>query len=210
MTAISDSSPKEIFSVKLFIENNFLPKQVANTLFDYTLRNEGYFTPSTITTGEKDYRKSLVLRKPDKIKDMFETRIRQLLPDAISQFNVSLDVDSDIDLQITASSQGDFFKIHNDNGDNKTNHRKITFVYYFMKQPQSFSGGDLKIYDYRIENKLYVPASTFRTISPVNNSIIIFPSFQLHEVEKVRNNGVFINARFTVNGWIGNRKKEAD
>jgi Rps23 Pro-64 3,4-dihydroxylase Tpa1-like proline 4-hydroxylase len=64
-------------------------------------------------------------------------------------------------------------------------------------------GGELVLYDARIENNHYVKAQSFKTIEPRNNSIVFFQSFYLHEVLPVScPSKTFSDSRFTVNGWV--------
>jgi Rps23 Pro-64 3,4-dihydroxylase Tpa1-like proline 4-hydroxylase len=74
-------------------------------------------------------------------------------------------------------------------------------VYYFYQEPKAFSGGELKIYDSKIEDNYYVPADSFHIIKPNNNKIVFFFSHYMHEVLAVKcPSGNFTDSRFT--GWI--------
>jgi SM-20-related protein len=100
----------------------------------------------------------------------------------------------DIDIQLTAHNDGDYFKVHADNCSEETSNRELTFVYYFSKRPKPFTGGNLVIHG---ADKI--------SIEPVNNMIIFFDPRILHEVETVHCAGnLFENSRFTLNGWILN------
>lgn len=93
--------------------------------------------------------------------------------------------------------------MHNDNGSSETQNRELTYVYYFYREPKPFSGGELLLYDSKIENNYYVQADSFKTVEPRNNSIVFFPSRYLHEVKLVScPSKAFADSRFTINGWI--------
>jgi SM-20-related protein len=68
---------------------------------------------------------------------------------------------------------------------------------------ESFEGCELVIYDSKVENNYYVHAETHQAIEPRRNSIIFFPSFQMHEVLPIScPTKAFADSRFTINGWI--------
>ncbi|MGB8337954.1 MAG: 2OG-Fe(II) oxygenase [Burkholderiales bacterium] len=80
--------------------------------------------------------------------------------------------------------------------------RELTYVYYFNHESKSFSGGELKLYDSRIENNYYVEAGSYKLIEPINNSMVFFLARYRHEVMPVSCPGKqFAHGRFTINGW---------
>jgi len=108
-----------------------------------------------------------------------------------------------IESQLTAHNDGNYYKVHNDNGSSNTATRELTYVYYFHREPKPFLGGELVIYDSKIENTYYVNADSFKTIEPRNNSIVFFLSRYMHEVLPVSClSRSFQDSRFTINGWI--------
>jgi SM-20-related protein len=76
--------------------------------------------------------------------------------------------------------------------------RRITFVYYFHREPKSFSGGALRLYDVRQTNSI--------DVEPQRDAFIAFPSWMYHEVLPVScPNGSFADGRFAVNVWVTGR-----
>jgi SM-20-related protein len=74
---------------------------------------------------------------------------------------------------------------------------------YVPLERESFEGCELVIYDSKVENNYYVHAETHQAIEPRRNSIIFFPSFQMHEVLPIScPTKAFADSRFTINGWI--------
>ncbi|WP_246843999.1 2OG-Fe(II) oxygenase, partial [Hydrocoleum sp. CS-953] len=63
------------------------------------------------------------------------------------------------DKWITAHNHGHYYQTHNDNGIPEVAKREITYVYYFYQQPQQFSGGELVLYDEKIDNNYYKQAN---------------------------------------------------
>jgi Rps23 Pro-64 3,4-dihydroxylase Tpa1-like proline 4-hydroxylase len=110
---------------------------------------------------------------------------------------------SEIELQLTISDDGDYFKIHTDTQrGSPTKSRLVTFVYYFSSDQATFTGGDLILYD----SPMCAPnlvASTHHVIPPTRNSIVFFRSTAWHEVTPIANrSGQFGDGRFTINGWL--------
>jgi len=67
-------------------------------------------------------------------------------------------------------------------------HAVISAVSTFWEEPKTFSGGQLTFPDYN-----YTPYME-------NNTVVLFPSFELHEVQKVQGNGRFsLNQFFFLN-----------
>ncbi len=81
--------------------------------------------------------------------------------------------------------------------------RVISAVYYFHAEPKAFTGGELRLYRYG------APAETIGQepgnhvdIAPINNSLVAFPSWALHEVRPVQcPSDEFREYRFAVNCW---------
>lgn len=183
--------------------DQFLTEAEHRELLDYVQRRAAEFVPTTTFTGAKNYRESEVLYSfPDYMTLMAE-RIQARLPELFQRFKIAPFPVSQIEAQITAHNDGQFYKIHNDNGSQDTATRELTYVYYFYREPKAFSGGELVIYDSVIQNNHYVQASTFHRVEPRNNSIVFFLSRYLHEVLPIRcPSQQFADSRFTINGWI--------
>ena len=188
---------------KYFLAENFLPEQECQQLLNYVLERESHFVPSSTTTGDEDYRQSLVLHQFPPFAEVFRKKIRQHLPELLPALDLEPFEASEIEAQLTAHNDGNYFKLHNDSGSLETATRILTYVYYFYRQPKPFSGGELKIYDSKVENGFYVAADSTRLIEPRNNSIIFFLSRYMHEVLEVSSpSRTFADSRFTVNGWV--------
>lgn len=184
------------------IENFFTPEEHSK-LLAYVLEQESAFVPATTTTGELNYRQALVLYSVPEFSNLIERRIQTLFPDILGKLNLPSFNIANIESQLTAHNDGNYYKVHNDNGCPETNTRVLTYVYYFNQEPKAFSGGELQIYDGKTEGNHYVAAESFQIVEPLNNSIVVFLSRHFHEVLPVncpsRN---FADSRFTINGWI--------
>jgi Rps23 Pro-64 3,4-dihydroxylase Tpa1-like proline 4-hydroxylase len=89
-----------------------------------------------------------------------------------------------------------FYKRHQDTRWDRITYRLVTLVYYVNKVPEPFTGGSLTLWK----------DSQSMTIEPKHNRAVIFPSFTLHEVERVRlDSEKWEDGRFSLNYWMGFR-----
>ncbi|TBR57239.1 proline hydroxylase [Westiellopsis prolifica IICB1] len=183
--------------------DNFISSEEYKKLIKYVLKKESEFVPTSTSTNDVNYRRSMVLYSFSDFSDMIVKRVRAMIPDIISKLGITSFTISQIEAQLTAHNDGNFYKIHNDNGSSDTANRELTFVYYFYREPKAFAGGELLLYDSKIKNNLYVKAESFTKIEPRNNSIVFFLSRCMHEVLPVScNSRAFVDSRFTINGWV--------
>ncbi|HEY9801211.1 MAG TPA: 2OG-Fe(II) oxygenase [Leptolyngbyaceae cyanobacterium] len=183
--------------------DNFLSSEEHERLIKYVIANKSAFTPTNTSTNDKNYRHSMVLYSFPEFSELIVNKIQKMIPDIISKLDIPSFNISQIENQLTAHNDGNFYKIHNDNGSKETATRELTYVYYFYREPKKFSGGELVIYDSKVENNFYVSAESFKTVEPRNNSIVFFLSRYMHEVLRVNcPSKSFADSRFTVNGWV--------
>jgi hypothetical protein len=89
--------------------------------------------------------------------------------------------------------------------------REISYVYYFHSEPKAFTGGQLKLYNSENGAVQSSKKRTAKTITPRQNTLVLFPSSYDHEVLPVRcPSRKFVNSRFTVNGWIIRKETAAN
>ncbi|QLE59347.1 proline hydroxylase [Nostoc sp. TCL26-01] len=183
--------------------DNFLSPEEHQQLIKYTLAKEADFLPTTTSTQDEDYRRSMVLYSFPEFSELIIKKIQAVIPDIVSKLAMPSFNVAQIESQLTAHNDGNYYKIHNDNGSPETATRELTYVYYFYQEPKRFSGGELLIYDSKVENNFYVNAETFKTVEPRNNSIVFFISRYMHEVLPVKcPSKSFTDSRFTINGWV--------
>lgn len=137
------------------------------------------------------------------LRDAFLAPMRALLHTSIYPlFGIDPDAVSGIELQATCYSDGAFFTAHTDSDLKRTNGRALSFVYYLHSQPKAFRGGDLILFDSDPRAETYTP-NAYTRIAPVDNSLIVFPSATVHEVQTVSlPNAPPTDARLTLNGWV--------
>ncbi|AFZ21209.1 2OG-Fe(II) oxygenase [Allocoleopsis franciscana] len=183
--------------------DNFLTVEEYQQLLNYVFQRKSAFVPTSTSTGDLDYRRSMILHSFPEFSQLVVNRIQAILPDVFRKLNLSSFPIAEIEAQLTSHNDGNYYKVHNDNGSPDTATREFTYVYYFYQQPKAFSGGELLIYDSKIENNFYVKADSYKRVEPRNNSIVFFLSRYLHEVLPVScPSKAFADSRFTINGWV--------
>lgn len=187
--------------------DNFLTVEEHQRLLDYVFQQEPNFVPTSTSTGDIDYRRSMILHSFPEFSQLVVNRIQAILPDVFRKLDLSPFPIGGIEAQLTSHNDGNYYKVHNDNGSPDTATREFTYVYYFYRSPKEFSGGELVIYDSKIENNFYVKADSSQIVEPRNNSIVFFRSRYLHEVLPVScPTQAFVDGRFTINGWVRRQK----
>ena len=184
---------------------NFLLPENNQKAIEEAIEKKDQYIESTTTTKADKYRQSYVLFSQyfPELSALIQSKILETLPEILIQLKFCPFEISEIEVQLTAHNDGCYYKIHNDAGSEKTASREITYVYYFYQEPKAFSGGELRIYDTELKGGGAITHQNYKTITPVNNSIVFFNSRCRHEVMPVIcPSQAFENSRFTVNGWI--------
>ena len=141
------------------------------------------------------------------IRPWFGPKLRSVLPHVRARLRMVALHRARIEMDVTVYLGGQFYKRHRDNG-GEGHPRKLSYAYYFHRQPRSFTGGDLLLYDTDPETNR-ATAVAFTRIEPRHNSLVVFPSDAYHEITPVEcETQDFLDGRFTVNGWVCSREKE--
>jgi Rps23 Pro-64 3,4-dihydroxylase Tpa1-like proline 4-hydroxylase len=204
LPSLTDTVPHPLAEVALVsFRDKFLSIEDKNSLLEFARSRASDFQPTSVTTNSPqypDHRNSLVLYD---VPDWMRDRVLALVPDVLNELNYPPFPISRVEAQLTAHNDNNYYKIHNDNGCDQTNGRKLTFVYYFYQEPKRFTGGNLIIYGTKIQQNRPIKTKLFQVFEPVNNNIVFFLSSYLHEVRPVVcPSKAFEDSRFTVNGWI--------
>jgi SM-20-related protein len=189
--------------------DEFLVAQEWRALLDFTLSSEPQFVATEVigSHGEgrldRDYRRSRVLFDLGRFRDIFTERLTTFLPQVLMRTGHPPFELASIETQLTSTNNSEFFRVHTDNDATQVNSRVITFVYFFHREPRTFVGGELRIYDSYREGNRTLAVGPYRVVYPLQNQIMFFPSGVLHEVLPVGcPGGAFCDSRFTVNGWF--------
>jgi Rps23 Pro-64 3,4-dihydroxylase Tpa1-like proline 4-hydroxylase len=182
---------------------NFLPPEQHEALLAYVGREAGRFVDSTVTTDDANYRRSKVLHQFPDFAELFRRKVAEAMPRVLPVLAMPSFPVQEIEAQLTAHNDGNYFRLHNDSGSPETLSRALTYVYYFHNEPKAYSGGEFRMHDSVLSNGRYGCGAAAADIEPRNNSVLFFASHCHHEVLPVRvPSGRFEDGRFTVNGWV--------
>jgi len=149
--------------------------------------------PGRFETG-----RSRVLTDVGDLATRFGERIQQILPQVLRDLKMPAFRIGRVEAQLTATSESQSLRFHA-----SPPGAELTFVFMFHQEPKRFSGGDLRIFNARLRRGLWVPASSFKTISARQNTLVVFPSRFTHEILAVHSRSrAFANCLFTLTGWL--------
>ena len=199
-----------LLQAQCVVLDEFLAPQELEELMRFTLEHEADFSASEVVSPVADggivnyeHRRSRVLMDLAHHQDRMLARINVVLPQVLEKLAMEEFVISDVEAQITASNDGDFFHFHSDNGSDRVASRHLTFVYFFHAEPRRFEGGELRIHDARLRGGAYISEGSYQTIAPQQNQMVFFRCELLHEVTPVKcKSQNFADSRFTLNGWL--------
>ena len=185
--------------------DEFLTPHELDELVAYALQHEAEFRSSEVISPSGDpgvidfsHRRSRVLMELGKHQEVILERIRCVLPRVLDQLALEEFPITNVEAQITASNDGDFFGAHSDDAQEMIASRRVTFVYFFHREPRPFEGGELRLYDSANDHR-----SGYQTIVPQQNQIVFVPCSVSHEITPVEcPSRAFADSRFTLNGWL--------
>lgn len=192
------------------VEDNFLsPLQqglVAAQVFEHM---DEMVEASVVQSGESQQddasRSARVLYDPDPVQSWFAPLILAYLPYALPRLGLAAFPVQQVELQLTASYHGDFYKAHHDvtlGEIDSVAGRRVSFVYYFQLGDGSFAGGALRLYDH-LAGQGTDTRERYTSVLPLANRLVLFRSEALHEVMPVEaRSGRAEDGRFTLNGWV--------
>ncbi|NQY15403.1 MAG: 2OG-Fe(II) oxygenase [Henriciella sp.] len=189
---------------------NFLPKTIHSQILDKAIAALPDFGQAKVFRPEEGggiqddvVRQGQVHKDASKFGKLFLERVGNALmrENILSALGVTQNAEWKYELQLTNYGDGDFYGPHRDNSSAENAKRKISFVYYFRRTPNSFMGGDLLLYDRVNPDSKTQPS--FTRVSPEDISIVFFPSNCVHEVTKTIVPSTHPrDGRFTLNAWV--------
>ena len=202
-SVLLDVSAEEIIPSPYALINDFLSPTQLSELLSYSINKQPEFVPTTNSANDPNYRRSFYLPYFPEFSELMINLVWKITPQILTHLGMSNFAIGQIESQMTAHNHGNYYKIHNDSGSPDTATRTLTYVYYYYREPKAFTGGELVIYDSKIENGFSVAAKSHKVIQPQNNTIVFFPSHCMHEVLPVScPSEYFADSRFTINGWV--------
>jgi SM-20-related protein len=209
-TRVAVAELPAVLPAKCVVLDEFLAPAELADLTRFVMEHEVDFKTSEVVSPREDHgvvnyehRRSRVLMDVAQHQNVILERIKSALPQILDALGMEEFTIADVEVQATASNDGDFFHFHSDNGSERVVSRHLTFVYFFHREPRQFEGGELRIHDSRLEEGVYVSDGGYQTIVPQQNQIVFFPCEMLHEITPVNcASQQFADSRFTLNGWL--------
>jgi 2OG-Fe(II) oxygenase superfamily/Tetrapyrrole (Corrin/Porphyrin) Methylases len=192
------------------VREDFLNPKELEDLLAYCLGREADFVESKVIqpgTDEgvikADHRRSKVLFDLGDHRSVIEDRVRECIAEVLDGLRYPPFRPTTVEAQLTATNDGGFFAMHNDNAHALLHSRRLTFVYYLHREPLGFEGGELRLFETKFTDGRYAATENYRDIAAVCNRIVFFPSVLEHQVIEVRcPSRAFADSRFGVNGWV--------
>jgi Rps23 Pro-64 3,4-dihydroxylase Tpa1-like proline 4-hydroxylase len=190
----------------------FLSDEEHGALLDWTLSNRERFKPAKVAGRGvvPETRVADKLSDLGPLKGVFEERLRELTPEVLSRAGSRPFEVEYFELQLAAHGDGAFFKRHSDipvgpgrkpvgGFEGSGQDRLVSAVYYYHRDPKRFSGGALRLFRFGAADG----DGDHVDVEPEQNSLVVFPSWALHEVMPVSvPSGEFADRRFAVNIWL--------
>lgn len=188
--------------------SDFLPNDLAWELLEYAEANKDDFQPATTHAGyDPTVRVSRKIYLSKKLQQKLKERILPQTACFIETLGVSAFEPDDIELELVAHGDGAFYSRHIDTftGANFERQRLLSAVCYLHKMPKIFSGGALRLYSLGKADTI----ADFVDIEPTHNSLVVFPSWAPHSVERVSSpSEEFMDSRFAINAWLWRKKPD--
>lgn len=199
---------------------DFLSEGEHRRLLEWVLSHSEAFEVAAVTTGKsgdqgkikKNKRIALTNCDLGEMEGVMEARLHHALGQIVELTGYHGPTPSSLELEIAAHGDGAYFRPHLDIpvgqdrlplGAWEGEDRALSAVLYFHREPKRFSGGELRLYRFgsTLDCDGAEPGS-YVDLEPLNNTLVAFPSWALHEVRPVScPSGDFMDYRFALNCW---------
>ena len=199
-----EPAPGGIWPAPFVRMTNFLAPGECDRLLALAIEGRERFAPAKVDEGRVRPEVRITLeadgRTMAEVRPRIAPKIRNLVPEILARLRMDGTGRYGITLSMRVYLDGGFFGAHRDND----RRRKLSFVYFFHREPRRFSGGDLLLYDTSADagaGSLLLRG--FSRFVPLCNSIVFFPSACLHEVTPVQcGTDDFGDGRWVMNGHV--------
>lgn len=197
--------------------SGFLAPDLHQALLGQVLQREELFRPARVNRGaqvvDRDMRIAATTRDLGPLLAPIEAAMMAALPEIRVQAGIGGPMPDSVELELAAHGDGAHFRAHVDVlrgpdgkllGKDDGEVRLLSAVYYFHHEPKGFSGGALRLYRMGLNaGDAGDDPGNFVDLEPEQNSLVVFPSWALHEVRPVSvPGGAFRDHRFAINCWF--------
>jgi hypothetical protein len=189
--------------------DDLLEPQEHARLLAYARTREVDFTADSVTSADRtfhvepDFRRSGIIENLEDVWDLFEARLRRLLPHVRRELELQWFPLGRIERQMAVHRDGGVFRAHADDTAPEAAGRCLTCVYYFHDRPKRFTGGELWLYDTVVRGTHAEKGNRYVSIDPPDNTAVFFASDVYYEVRPLcRQSESFGDSRFSINVWF--------
>jgi SM-20-related protein len=190
-----------------FVCDEFLTPSEAKLVLEKALEDVGAYRSAEVMNGPHEglnsrYRRSTVRYYEPVSMSLLQIRLIAYADSICERLRIQPFPVASLEVQLTCSGDGEYYKPHRDNNNDRLGSRRITCVYYFHREPKAFRGGELRIYT-PATGRSSPPRVQYVDIEPRQNRLVAFPSSLNHEVRPVslRSNRL-ADRRFAMNAWL--------
>ena len=209
---------RQLVAARYVRMTDFLSPTEHQRLLEHALACQADFHESGLVSHQGGSTLNFAVRKSrtlsgdrmQEIWEMFDQRLHGILAAVRKEMGMPWFRLGETERQLTAHGGGGFFAPHVDTGHPIAASRRVSCVYYFHASPRRFTGGELRLYDTWVTPSGSTAAGTYTTLTPVDNSVVFFPSDAFHEVRPVRcETDAFGDSRFTITVWFREEQQPA-
>jgi hypothetical protein len=190
--------------------HNVLGASTVQELLEYVGSRQQHFAPAPIGiwgTSElkvdPSQRDCLNTADLGPFKAPIEAFVRRMATPALAELGIAEPAVEPREFSISSHGDCGHFVKHIDTQARLDRVRILSCVYYFSATPRRFSGGELRLYPFPTRSRDISDQPPFVDIVPDTDTLVVFPSWLVHEVLPVSvPSGVWADRRFTINCWI--------
>ena len=205
--SVPEPAPGGMWPAPFVRMTNFLAPGECDHLLALAIEGRERFTPATVgPEGRVRPKVRITLEANDRtmaeVRPRIAPKIRSLVPEILARLRMDGIGRYRIELGMRVYLDGGFYTPHCDDRTQSKSRRKLSFVYFFHREPRRFSGGDLLLYDTSADTGA-CSSKGFSRFVPLRNSIVFFPSGCWHQVTPVQcGTDDFGDGRWVVNGHV--------
>lgn len=196
---------------------NFLGRQASAELLTYASASPEYASSTLLDaathahTRDDRVRFSRTTRKLGEFENLLRNRVAETVLTVRQELGLPEFSLHHVELEMASHGDGGHYHDHTDTVHENNAGRIMSAVYYFFAEPRRFSGGELCLFGWWRDPADTAHDPPHQYITPENDSLLIFPSWAVHEVMPVVcPSDDFADARFSVNCWIWRTLRQKD